>query len=72
MLVKTEYNPIVDYLAGIEFVSRDWYELFNEYKETENCIFIADPPSIKDNDKWKWTVGDTLKVFDVLKTNEFI
>lgn len=73
LLVRTEYSPVIeDYIEGIEFRTCDWLDLFTEFKDVENCIFIADPPLIKDNDKWKWSIDDTLKVFDVLKTNEFI
>lgn len=36
-------NP-TDYLSGLTIVKKDWEELFNEYKDNPNAIFIFDPP----------------------------
>lgn len=41
--VKNHYNEnIFDYIEGIEFVSKDWKELFDDYVNTESVIFIVD------------------------------
>ena len=84
LLVKTDYDPAIDdYIDGIEFRSCHWNELFNEFKDTPNCVFIADPPylytdksgympPVKEGQMWRWTVEDSLKVLDVMKTDEFV
>lgn len=65
ILVKTEYEPkIDDYIEGLEFRSCDWRELFDEFKEQPNVIFIADPPiSLR---------KQPLKLIDIYKENNFI
>ncbi len=74
--VKFHYNEdISDYIAGIEFVKKDWGELFEEYIETENAIFIADPPYPKTNnfayENKKWELADTLQTLEILKMPYF-
>ena len=32
------------YLDGVEVVSKDYKELFQEYKDTPNVLFLVDPP----------------------------
>lgn len=80
LLINGDYDSDVDdYVEGIEFVRKDWTELFDEYKEQENVVFIADPPYLftdkggySNEAKAKWGIKDNLRVLDVLKTNEFI
>ena len=75
--VKFHYNEdISDYIEGIDFVSKDWKELFNEYTGIENCIFIADPPYPKTNNfayvSKKWELKDSLDTLEIYKTNYFV
>ena len=75
-ICKKPYNEdISDYIEGIEFVSKDWEELFDEYLDKENVIFLADPPYYKTNNYGytgkEWTLRDSLKTLEILKTSYF-
>lgn len=78
LLINSDYDKNVDdYVEGIEFTHCDWKELFDEYKDKENVVFIADPPYMNTDkggysNSSKWGVKENLEVLDVLKTNEFI
>lgn len=64
---KSNYNAD-DYLSGVEFVSKDYKRIFEEYKETPNVVFLVDPPYLStDCSTYKnyWRLSDYL---DVLKT----
>lgn len=41
---KNGYDPCRDYLAGLEIVSCDYRELFEEFKDTPGVVFLVDPP----------------------------
>ena len=79
LLIKSEYNSeIADYLEGIEFVSCDWKELFEQYKDKENVIFIADPPYLYTDRRGYmyhneiWDMKKNLEVLQVLEQDNFI
>ena len=77
LLTKCNYQPDVsDYLNGIEITKADWFDVFNQYKDLDNVIFIADPPSLNSglskNPKVNWTLLDSLKALDVLKSKSFL
>lgn len=79
-MVKIEYDPkINDYIEGIEFRSCDWKELFDEFKDQPNVVFIADPPYLYTDRRGyqhpsqdNWDLKASLKVLEVLTTNEYI
>lgn len=41
---KADYALCDDYLEGLEITSRDYREVFNEYKDMPNVVFLVDPP----------------------------
>ena len=41
---KTDYPECSDYLEGLVITSRDYREVFNEYKDTPGAVFLVDPP----------------------------
>ena len=63
-------------LQGIEFVKKDWQELFNEYKDNPDVCFISDPPYYGTNsDSYtgnSWTLRNTLDTFEILKRPYFV
>lgn len=64
-----------NYLDGIEIVSLDYKELFNQYKNLPNVVFLVDPPYLStDASTYKsyWKLRDYLDVLQVLdNTNYF-
>ena len=67
-LIKKPYDDnISDYIEGIDFVKKDWFDLYLEYFNNDNVIFIADPPNIK-----KFGLVNFLKTIEILKSNYFI
>lgn len=68
-------EDISDYINGIEFVRLDWEELYNQYKDTKNVIFLADPPYCMTNNSGyvgsDWTLRDSLKTLVILKSSRF-
>lgn len=75
-MVKKPYNEdIEEYIGGIDFVSKDWFELFEDYCGLENVIFLADPPFYKTSNfgfaGTNWTITDSLHTLEILKTPYF-
>lgn len=46
-VVGTPYNA-TGYFDGLEITHKDYRELFNEFKDKENVLFILDPPIFAD------------------------
>lgn len=81
---QTFYNNIrlsdycVDgYLEGVEVVSKDYRELFNEYRELNNAVFLVDPPYLSTDCKTYssdnyWKLKDYLNVLDVLVDTNYL
>ena len=74
---KNNYNEDVsDYIAGLEFRKCDWKILFDEFKDKDKVVFIADPPylySDKGGYQFKgWNVYDNLNVLNVLRQKNYI
>lgn len=66
-----------EYLVGLDVVSLDYKELYQQYKDVEGVLFIVDPPylstdtSTYNSDKY-WKLRDYLDVLNVLvDTNYF-
>lgn len=62
------------YLEGVERTSCDYRELYDEYKNYENVIFLVDPPYLSTDVKaYKsyWKLHDYLNVLDVLASPKF-
>lgn len=72
---KSDYQPCPDYLQGIEVVSRDYKELFEQYKNTPNVVFLVDPPYLSTEVgtyNMYWRMSDYLDVLTVLKEHAFV
>ena len=72
---KSNYQPCPDYLQGIEVVSCDYKELFEQYKNTPNVVFLVDPPYLSTEVgtyNMYWRMPDYLDVLTVLKEHAFV
>ena len=72
---KSAYQPCPDYLQGIEVVSCDYKELFEQYKNTPNVVFLVDPPYLSTEVgtyNMYWRMSDYLDVLTVLKEHAFV
>lgn len=72
---KTGYEPCGDYLAGLEIVSCDYRELFEEFKDTPGVVFLVDPPYLSTDVgtyRMYWRLADYLDVLSVLPGHNFI
>ncbi|MCT4698096.1 DNA adenine methylase [Tenacibaculum haliotis] len=71
---KTNYDA-TGYLKDVVFVRSDYKQLFNQYKDVKNVVFLVDPPYLStDCSTYKnyWKLADYLDVLKVLKdTNYF-
>ncbi len=72
---KSDYQPCPDYLQGIEVVSCDYKELFEQYKDTPHVVFLVDPPYLSTEVgtyNMYWRMSDYLDVLTVLKEHAFV
>lgn len=72
---KNGYEPCRDYLAGLEIVSCDYRELFEQYKDTPGVVFLVDPPYLSTDVgtyRMYWRLADYLDVLSVLPGHNFI
>ena len=72
---KSDYQPCPEYLQGIEVVSCDYKELFEQYKDTPNVVFLVDPPYLSTEVgtyNMYWRMSDYLDVLTVLKEHAFV
>lgn len=63
------------YLDGVEIVKADYRELFMQYKDAENVVFLVDPPYLStDATSYKcyWKLADYLDVLKVLERHAYI
>lgn len=65
------------YLDGLEVTCKDFRELFEEFKDKGNVLFILDPPYLQtDLDSYHnsdfWTLGETLDVVRMMMGSKFI
>ena len=64
-VIKTPYNS-EDYLHGVERRSTDYKELIHEFANTEDVVFILDPPYLS-TDVSSYTGGNYWKLKDYLQ-----
>lgn len=72
---KSDYQPCPDYLQGIEVVSCDYKELFEQYKDTPHVVFLVDPPYLSTEVgtyNMYWRMSDYLDVLTVLREHAFV
>lgn len=72
---KADYTLCDDYLEGLEITSRDYREVFNEYKDMPNVVFLVDPPYLSTDVttySMYWQLSDYLDVLTVLNGHSFV
>ena len=72
---KNDYPDCSDYLEGLVITSRDYREVFNEYKDTPGAVFLVDPPYLSTEVgtyTMYWKLSDYLDVLTVLNGHSFI
>lgn len=72
---KADYALCDDYLDGLEITSRDYREVFNEYKDMPNVVFLVDPPYLSTDVttySMYWQLSDYLDVLTVLNGHSFV
>jgi len=65
------------YLEGVEVVRYDYKELFAQFRDRDDVLFIVDPPYLSTDTKsysegTYWRIGDYLDVLLVLMTGNYI
>lgn len=71
----TDFAPAGDYLEGLTVTSADYREVFAQYKDESNVVFLVDPPYLSTEAgtyKMYWKLSDYLDVLNVLKDHRFI
>ena len=72
---KTDYPPCDDYLQGLEVVSKDYRELYEEFKDDPSVVFLVDPPYLSTDVctyEMYWNMTDYLDVLNVLRERPFV
>ena len=74
---QTPYSASEGYLDGLEITCKDYHELFEEFKGTENVLFLLDPPYLQtDMDSYHnpefWTLCESLDVVRMMMDSKFI
>ena len=72
---KTEYSLCSDYLDGLTIVSADYKQVFNQYKNTPDVVFLVDPPYLSTDVgtyNMCWNLADYLDVLTVLTGHSFV
>lgn len=72
---KSDYPVSNDYLEGITIVSCDYKELFAQYKDKTNVVFLVDPPYLSTEVgtyNMYWKLSDYLDVLNVLSGHQFV
>ena len=72
---KSDYPPCYDYLEGLEITSKDYREVFNEYKDVPGVVFLVDPPYLSTDVttySMYWRLSDYLDVLTVLNGHSFV
>ena len=72
---KADYSLCDDYLEGLEITSKDYREVFNEYKDVPGVVFLVDPPYLNTDVttySMYWRLSDYLDVLTVLNGHSFV
>lgn len=72
---KNRFNEAPDYLSGLEIVSCDYRELFEQYRDTPGVVFLVDPPYLSTDVAtytMSWQLSDYLDVLSILAGHDFI
>ena len=71
----SDFAPAGDYLEGLTVTSADYREVFEQYKDEPDVVFLVDPPYLSTEAgtyKMYWKLSDYLDVLTVLKGRRFI
>lgn len=71
----TDYPLCTDYLDGITVVSCDYRELYRQYKDNPNVVFLVDPPYLSTDVgtyNMYWKMSDYLDVLSILAGYRFV
>lgn len=71
----TDYPLCQDYLDGLVITSCDYKELFQQYKDVPNVVFLVDPPYLSTDVgtyNMYWRMSDYLDVLTVLTEKDFV
>ena len=71
----TDYPDCQDYLDGLTVTSCDYKEVFEQYKDNPNVVFLVDPPYLSTDAgtyKMYWKLADYLDVLRVLSGHRFV
>ena len=71
----TDYPDCQDYLDGLTVTSCDYKEVFEQYKDNPNVVFLVDPPYLSTDAgtyKMYWKLADYLDVLRVLAGQRFV
>lgn len=72
---KNGYPESLDYLEGLEIVSCDYKEVYNQYKDVPGVVFLIDPPYLSTDVgtyNMYWRMSDYLDVLKVLEGHSFV
>lgn len=72
---KNGYPESLDYLEGLEIVSCDYKEVYNQYKDVPRVVFLIDPPYLSTDVgtyNMYWRMSDYLDVLKVLEGHSFV
>lgn len=71
----SDYPQCPDYLEGLTVVSCDYKELFQQYKNCPNVVFLVDPPYLSTEVgtySMYWKLSDYLDVLTILNGYQFV
>lgn len=71
----SDYPQCPDYLDGLTVVSCDYKELFQQYKDCPNVVFLVDPPYLSTEVgtySMYWKLSDYLDVLTILNGYQFV
>ncbi len=72
---KADYQLCPDYLDGLTITSCDYKELYLQYKDVPDAVFLVDPPYLSTDVctyKMYWRLSDYLDVLTVLNGHSFV
>ena len=72
---KGDYPLCQDYLEGLVITSCDYKDLYNQYKDLPNVVFLVDPPYLSTEVgtyNMYWRLSDYLDVLTVLSQKDFV
>lgn len=72
---KTNFSTCDNYLDGLTIVSADYKQVFQQYQNVPDAVFLVDPPYLSTDCKtykMSWKLADFLDVLHILHGHRFI